>query len=233
MKLNAVNSALCAFKRRVFAKLCIRNCAEIPLGRKLNYLIGMTHKYILIASKSGKQQRWSIDLWRYAPVLTFSARSNFSSEHICDKLHTVANTENRYSEIKNRFIAFRRIVEIDTVRSACKNNTYRRDLTQFFYSRVPRFNNRINTAFSHTPCNQLFILTAEIQYNDFLILHIFNYFLSIVAKAPSNLSADRTNRFFQNSICISLFGAHRNILPHFNIGNYITSNCICQLWGNI
>ncbi|MPM53520.1 hypothetical protein SDC9_100288 [bioreactor metagenome] len=97
-------------------------------------------------------------------VFADSGGGNFSVTHIGNELCAVANTQHWYAQFQNCFIIMRRSFIIDAVRSARKNDAF---IVVFFYflDRCgKRQDLRINMLLTNSACNQLIILSAEIQH---------------------------------------------------------------------
>ena len=69
----------------------------------------------------------------------------------------------------------RRGFVINAVGTACKDNSLGGNILDFLNINSIRQNFSVNITFTHSACNQLIILTAEVEYNyGFLITHILS-----------------------------------------------------------
>ena len=101
------------------------------------------------------------------------ARGNdLAAEVVRDELAAIADAEHGHARIKKRGIDVRRVLKVDTVRAAgedeadgfhCKKICERSRVGLHF---------AVNAAFTHAAGDQLVVLTAEVQDNDGLMVHV-------------------------------------------------------------
>ena len=131
--------------------------------RHLLYVISMAHPCDGLICHIRKKPCFFQN--RHFRPAIFADRSggHFSSQGPGHQLSSVTDPQYRYSHVEYRRIAVRRRHIIYAVRPTRQDNTLRRHPAYFLrrHSKGPYF--AVNTTFSDTPCDQLIILSAEVQ----------------------------------------------------------------------
>ena len=162
MELNAIERFALMFYGCV--RTAIRSCKRLKIIPQLINLIAMTHPH----SSSLRQIHHQIRMIRYRKIcpaiLSTLSRMNITTQYLAPDLHTVANTKHRHAEFQYLLIARRCIFRINTRRPARKDHAFKLQLTQLLssYRRLKYL--RINIMLTHTPRDQLTVLTAKIDY---------------------------------------------------------------------
>ena len=153
------------------ARTVIRFCDNLESLGGLRYIIRMTHKHVLRRFQSLEKDGGSFKFRLSRTVLADVARRNLAAEHIAHKLEAVADSENGDPRFKKPGFAFRRLLAVNAQGSSRRDNSYGIKFKQFFQRSISRSYNGINTAFSDSSGNKLFILPTEIEYKYRLIFH--------------------------------------------------------------
>ena len=104
-------------------------------------------------------------------VLFRGSGHNFSARGKGEKLRAVADAEHGYSQAKQRLIGDKRVFRKHGIRSARQDDADGIDLFDFFDFRRIRQKFGIHAEISDSSCDQLVILSAEVQNNYCLIFH--------------------------------------------------------------
>ena len=97
---------------------------------------------------------------------------DFTSEPVNQELRAVTNAENGHAELEYLFIHPGGIVEINRVRAASEDYPLGVHLAYFVYRRLIRFDFAVNLMLAHSARNELVVLSAEIDDQNFFVLHI-------------------------------------------------------------
>src|SRR5277367_3543738 len=97
------------------------------------------------------------------PVFASCARRNLAAEPLAEKLHAVADAEDRNAGIENAFVGLRRALGVDAGRSAGKNEARGTKAFQDGGGRVIPDNFRVDVQLPHAPRDDLGVLRTEIE----------------------------------------------------------------------
>ena len=101
------------------------------------------------------------------------ARGNdLAAEVVRDELAAIADAEHGHARIKKRGIDVRRVLKIDTVRAAGEDEADGLHCKKIREGRRVGLHLTVNAAFTHAAGDQLVVLTAEVQDNDGLMVHV-------------------------------------------------------------
>ena len=117
--------------------------------------------------KSGK---WFVDDDLRLPILTFISTCNLPAKHIVHQLSAITQAKNRYTQLEELLRSGCRPFLIDTVRSACQDNSLRIHLPDLIQRRSVRVDLAVHVALAHTPGYKLVVLPAKVDDNDFLLI---------------------------------------------------------------
>src|SRR4029079_155423 len=78
----------------------------------------------------------------------------------------VADAEDRNAEIEDFFRADRRVLAVDRLRSAGKNDRARCQLADLGDGKVKRVDDRIHALLANASCDQLCVLRSEVENED-------------------------------------------------------------------
>ena len=106
------------------------------------------------------------------------ACDNSSAEEVADKLHTVAYSEHRNTELENVHRAFGGILSVHAVGSAGENDPNRLESCDLLDIGVVREYDRIHAAFTDASGYQLLVLPAKVEDHNGLIVHIYCPFVT-------------------------------------------------------
>ena len=106
-------------------------------------------------------------------VLRCGAGGDRSAEGVCHQLTAVADAEDRDAHLKDFLGNVGGFFVIDAVRTAGEDDARRFPCGDFFQGCGIADDFAVDTAFPHTPCDKLIVLTAEVQYQNQLIFHRF------------------------------------------------------------
>ena len=186
--------------------LCILHCSNRTSDRmrrntesiwNLRNIIGVTHPSSSLFRKPFKQKTILLKTGFCLTVFARRRCSYGSAQLICHQLCTVANSKDRNAERKNFRIDMRRAFSVDAVWSAGKNNA---DWMHLFYPRNCYFiigvDFTVYVAFAYTPCNQLIILSAEIDNQNRFVVH---------KGASCNLFSNNAKRRYQYTLYFAMF----------------------------
>ena len=130
------------------------------------------HPHNLVFVQAFEQWRCSIHFSRCFTKLTVVRRFNFATQCMRHKLHTIAHTKNWNAKFKDFLFNFRGILFVHAVRTTSKDDTLRLQFLNFFQCFVVWIYFAVYMIFTNAACNQLIILTAEIDNNNkFLVFH--------------------------------------------------------------
>mmetsp|Transcript_18143 Transcript_18143/g.45114 ORF Transcript_18143/g.45114 Transcript_18143/m.45114 type:complete len:300 (-) Transcript_18143:144-1043(-) len=100
-------------------------------------------------------------------ILVFETRGNFSSKHVGQFLHSIANSKHRKVSFRNKLPnSFRNVggtFVVDTRGSAAQDNGDQLMLSKFFGRYLARIQFAIHVQFTNAASNQVGILRSEIQ----------------------------------------------------------------------
>ena len=97
---------------------------------------------------------------------------DLAAEVVRDELAAVADAEHGHARIKERGIDVRRVLEVDTVRAAGEDEADGLHCKKICEGRRVGLHLTVNAAFTHAAGDQLVVLTAEVQDNDGLMVHV-------------------------------------------------------------
>ena len=107
-------------------------------------------------------------------ILACGRRIDLSSEPVSHKLSTVTYPQHRHSQFKHAVIYTRRAFTVGTLRTARKYDPLRiigLDIIKVHLVISADFT--VHPAFAHAPCDELVVLTSEIQYQYSVLCHFF------------------------------------------------------------
>ena len=186
VKLHAVNLPFGILHRS--SRTVCRMCRSGKSLRKLSNIIGMTHPGNALFRQFGKQQTIIAVKSFGLAVLAGRRRCHLTAQQMRNQLCAVANSQNRYTQLKYFFRYTGGILQIHAVRPAGKNDAGRVLLFNFCQRRLIRQYLTVNITVSDTPCNQLVILSAEIKHNNKLMRHkLFLLFYELLIQQTSVL----------------------------------------------
>ena len=161
MKLHTVQPALRASNGRIGTRIGM--CHRSKARRQSGDLVGMAHEADLIFAKPPEKHRGGVH--RHAGLAVFAglAGGHFTAGRPRKELCAIANAQHRDAHIENGRIAMGRFGQIDAVRAAGQNNADGIDLPDRLRGDVPRFHDRVDMTFPHTPGDQFLILPAKIE----------------------------------------------------------------------
>ena len=144
--------------------------------RQCTDIIGVTHPGNSLLRQICKQRTFGLIVGHSLTIFPHRCTRNGSTQCICHKLTAIANTQNRNAHFKNFLCNMRRLFVIDAVRTSGKDQANRIPGSQFLQRRCVPHDFTVYAALPDTPCNQLVILSAKIQYDYKLVLHRFDSF---------------------------------------------------------
>ncbi len=92
---------------------------------------------------------------------------DFTFEKICHQLGAIADAKHRNAKFKQLWIIGQRIFQVDTVWSAGQNDALRIHFLQLFQRCCIGMNLTVYVIFTDPAGNQLLILSAKVQYDNF------------------------------------------------------------------
>ena len=99
-------------------------------------------------------------------------RHDLAAEVVGDELAAIADAEHGHARIKERGIDVRRILKVNAVRAAGEDEADGLHREKVREGRRVGLHLAVNAAFTHAAGDQLVVLTAEIQYDDGLMVHV-------------------------------------------------------------
>ncbi len=93
------------------------------------------------------------------------------------ELAAVADTENGNAKVKDLLSYSGRTFKINTVGTACEDDTYRIHRFDLFEGSFIGFDFAVHAALTHTSGDKLIVLTAEVENNNHLMGH-WQYLIS-------------------------------------------------------
>src|ERR1700683_1060555 len=99
-------------------------------------------------------------------VFAARARRYFAAEPFAEKLHAIADAENRDAGIEDALVGLRRALRINARRSAGKNNARRAQAFQHAGRRIEADDLRVDVQLPHASRDDLRILRTKIENKD-------------------------------------------------------------------
>ena len=166
VELHAVDMRLFVCERGDGAQRGLRVAAEI-LGH-FDHAVGVAHQHLRVGYVK-KEGEGGVELGVQRAVFALFAGCDAATQLVRQKLHAVADAQNRYAKAKNLVLAVRRAFFIYAVRPAGEDQA---DGRHFLYARRgggAGQNDRIHAELAHAPGDELLILAAEIEDDNRLI----------------------------------------------------------------
>ena len=132
----------------------------------------MAHQHLRVGYVK-KEGEGGVELGVQRAVFALFAGCDAAAQLVRQKLHAVADSEHRNSEIKNLRVAAQGFVRINAVGSAGKNYADGRNFFDFFKGNVAGLDFGINPKLAHAARDKLAVLSAEIENNYCLVFHFF------------------------------------------------------------
>ena len=170
MELNAVNRFFLILNAGKFG--VVRGSKSSESFGNLHHFVAVRHPDLRGSGNAFKQRAFRNGFdFRLAVFTGFAAR-HIAAERKHGQLHSVADAENRQTQVENLRITFRRAVLIDTGGTAAENDA-RRGFFADFFRRCPERNDpAVHVAFPNPARNQLTVLRAEVKnQNCFCFCH--------------------------------------------------------------
>ena len=179
VKLHSVQFALVVAHCRNRAIRRMGKCLETD--GQLCYVIGVAHKRYRFVGNTLKQHAgFVVHKSFYRAVFAYVARLYFAAKRVAHQLHSVANAQDRDTELKQFLCGVRRVFGVNAVRTARQNNTDGGDFLYFFHGGVACKDLRIHLLFPHAAGNKFLVLSTEVQ-------HQYGLFLFHLQKPPGTV----------------------------------------------
>ena len=140
------------------------------LGQFIDGII-MAHERIGLFSQTGEDGAVSIKFHRLSAIFTDMARLYSTAQSIGHHLYAIADTQDRDSHFKDFLFQSGSAFLINTAGTTGENNTDGREFPDLLQGHIVGMDFTIHIAFPHSACDELIVLTAEIQNKDLLIFH--------------------------------------------------------------
>ena len=152
---------------------------HLEAGRQSGHLVAMAHPYVEQSVAFGAHAVLDVPEQRRMASRTHFGIAEFAhftafdlaAELLGHGLHAVADAKHRHSELEYGRGRARRATLPHGCRSAGQDHTLRRELANEIVGNIVRLQLAIDVAFAHPARDQLRVLRAEIEDEDFLVKH--------------------------------------------------------------
>ena len=166
MELHAVDAPVVVRHRRNGAVRAVRN--RVETSRALLHLIGMAQPAGGGIRHAGEQARLIVHRHGDSAIFALCRLFHRAAQQIRRQLHSVADAQHRHAQLIHALVAAGCILFQHARRAAGENHAHGVLRANRLQTRVIGQDAGIHMAFAHAPRNQLRVLSAEIQNDDFL-----------------------------------------------------------------
>ena len=177
MELYGIELSCRIFHRRDGAVRCL--CRHAKAFGRFGNVVGVTHPTDALLRYISEEHGRPVRNLKLRPaVLADRRRLNLAAEFVCHELRTVAYTEDGHAKGENFLAVRRRILLVDALGAARKDDRPWRERTKLLQRERMRMHLAVDAAFAHAARNQLVVLTAKVQYD--------NQFMAILLQGKSS-----------------------------------------------
>ena len=170
VKLYPVNLPIFVRKRRDGTGPRLRIRQNLKSVRSFGDIVGMAHPAdALFGDRLKEVSRFQNADFPFAVLTGFGVR-NSAAQRVCNELTAIADSEHGYSERKYLRRDMRRRFFIDAVGAAREDDAYGIIFLDFLYRHIAVFQIAIYIEVTHAARDELIILSAEIEDEDFFVL---------------------------------------------------------------
>ena len=131
------------------------------------YSVVMIHPNYILLRQPFKQGRGEIEHSVRRAIFTRIHRANLTTQHMRHPLLPIADAKHRNTKGKHNGIACLCMLVVDALRAARQDDAFKIIVFPCIHCSIAGKDLTIHTGFADTAHNQLVVLTAEIQHNDF------------------------------------------------------------------
>ena len=177
MELYGIELSCRIFHRRDGAVRCL--CRHAKAFGRFGNVVGVTHPTDALLRYISEEHGRPVRNLKLRPaVLADRRRLNLAAEFVCHELRTVAYTEDGHAKGENFLAVRRRILLVDALGAARKDDRPWRERTKLLQRERMRMHLAVDAALAHAACDQLVVLTAKVQYD--------NQFMAILLQGKSS-----------------------------------------------
>ena len=144
---------------------------NLKAGGGLLDIVIMAHPADILRGQGVKQRAGGVQIHQRFAVLALRRLADLAAQHMHHKLAAIADAQNGHAPAVDFRVNRGRIRQIGTVGAACKDDALGILGLDFCKVGAVRIDLAIYVTFTDTACNQLVILTTEIQNDDGFLLH--------------------------------------------------------------
>lgn len=179
MELHGIELSCRIFHRRDGAVRCL--CRHVKAFGRFGDIVGVTHPTDALLRYISEEHGRPVRNLKLRPaVLADRRRLNLAAEFVCHELRTVAYTEDGHAKGENFLAVRRRILLVDALGAARKDDRPWRERTKLLQRERMRMHLAVDAALAHAARNQLVVLTAKVQYD--------NQFMAILLQGKSSFN---------------------------------------------
>ncbi len=184
MEEDAVTAALAILEPR---DRSVRGASDdAKSGRRLHDAISVARPHALMRRSVRKQRRICDHIDFGAAVLALRRRFDLSVEEVRGELHAVADDQRGNAELQHLARTDRRGFGVNRLRTAGKNDRFRRELADFCDGVVERMDHGVDALLADPAGDQLCVLRAEVENQDSLCgLHYADFTRTSARAFPS------------------------------------------------
>ena len=171
-----------------------RLCRYTESLGKLTYEIGVAHPYYALFRNALEYKASAVLRDLDLSVFAFLTALYLAAESVRHELTSVADTEDRYADTEYLLRDMGRAWIVNTVGTACENDSGRVHSLDLAYWRVKSLDLAVYAALSDSSCDELIVLTSEIEDYTKLVRHksLLNFRFSAADAVFMKLSAFST-----------------------------------------